>query len=135
MKRLLIGLCLCLLLPSAIFANPTDIQVLTVARSFAAQLDHGDFQAAYRSASPLMRLLNDEQQWQVDAARSRQVLGKVLKRELRRIRAVDSPSEMPDDDYRLLLFDASTEYKKSAAEVVTLHKVGGDWKVCAYSLR
>lgn len=135
MKALAIGVCLFLLLPSAIFAKPTDIEVLTVARSFATQLDSGDFQAAYRSASPLMRLLNDEQEWLNDASRTRQVLGKVTKRELRRIRAVDSPSEMPDDDYRLLLFDTSTEHKKSAAEVVTLHKVDGDWKVCAYSLR
>lgn len=135
MKRLLLGFGLILMLALPCLADSTDDQALNAARSFAAIIDDENLQAAYWSGSPLLRLANEEQTWLEETARAQRMLGKVLAREAKRIRAVTSPADMPDDNYRLILFDAHTERKASAVEVLLIHQVDGVWQVCAYSIR
>lgn len=135
MRKLLLGLCLILLLTVPSLADNIDDQALSIARTFAALVDDENFQAAYWSGSPLLHLANAEQAWLNKTARTQQVLGKVLERELKKIRSVTSPADMPDDDYRIILFDARTEHKAKAAEVILVHPVDGIWQVCDYSIR
>ncbi|HEY5675130.1 MAG TPA: DUF4019 domain-containing protein [Malonomonas sp.] len=135
MKTVLLGICCLFLAVVPCLANDIDNRAIAAARSFTEIVDEGNFQAAYWFAAPLLRLANAEQLWTESTARSQRVLGKVLDRKLKRIKAVSSPPGLPDDDYRIILFDALTEYKAAAAEVILLHQVAGLWQVCSYSIR
>lgn len=135
MKTALFGLCCFLLLASPCLANNSDDLAIAAASNFAEIVNDGNIAAAYWIGSPLLRLANVEQNWIDAIARRQRVLGKVLVRQLRQIRVVSSPPELPDDDYRIILYDAKTEYKAEAAEVILLHKVAELWQVCAYSIR
>ena len=135
MKRLLLGFFLILLLIMPSFAEGTDEQAIIAAENFAQMIDDGNFQAAYWSGSALLQLANEEQQWLDKTARTQLVLGKVIRRELKRVRAVTSPADLPDDEYRTILFEAHTERKEKAAEVLQVHQVNGIWQVCAYAIR
>ncbi len=105
------------------------------ARTFAKVIDDSNYQAAYWIGSPLLRLANAEQEWIDRTARSQLLLGKVLERNLKQIRTVTGPANLPDDDYRIILFMARTEYKAEAAEVILLHQVNRLWQVCSHSIR
>ena len=135
MKTALLGISCFLLLVLPCLANDIDELAITAAYRFAEIVDDENISAAYWSGSPLLRLANAEQQWIDDTARSQRVLGKILERKLRRLKAVSSPPGLPDDDYRIILFDAKTEHKLEAAEVILLHQVAGLWQVCSYSIR
>jgi len=135
MKTVLLGFCCFWLLVVPCLANDIDEQAITAARSFAEIVDDGNISAAYWTGSPLLRLANAEQQWIDNTARSQRVLGKALVRKLKRIKTVSSPPGLPDDDYRIILFDTETENKAGAAEVILLHQVTGLWQVCSYSIR
>ena len=135
MKAILLGCACFFLLAMPCLADNVDEHALTAAGSFAALIDDNNFQAAYWSGSPLLQRANVEQQWIDLTERSKLVLGKVLTRSLKRIRAATSPPFLPDDDYRIILFEAQTEYKAKAAEIILAHQVDGSWKVCSYSIR
>ncbi len=134
MRHLVAGIFLLLLAVTA-FADDLDDQALSSALNFATTIDDGNFQAAYWLASPLLRLMVPEQEWIDKSERTRQVLGRVLQRELIRLRTATSPADFPDDDYRMLYFESRTERKNKAAEVILLHRVDGLWRVCDYLLR
>lgn len=135
MKTILLGFCCLLLVVSPCRANDFDEQAIAAAHSFAESVDIGNISAAYWTGSPLLRLANAEQSWIDDTERSQRVLGRPIARNLKRIKTVSSPPGLPDDDYRIILFDTETEHKAEAAEVILLHKVNGLWQVCSYSIR
>ncbi len=134
-KAILLSVCSVFLLGTFCFAGAVDDRAIAAGASFATIIDDGNFQAAYWVGSTLLRLANVEQEWLDRTARSQLVLGKVLERKFTRIRAVTSPAGLPDDDYRIILFTARTEYKAEAVEVILLHQVNGFWQVCSYSIR
>lgn len=134
-KAILLSVCSVFLLGTFCFAADVDERAIAAGSSFAAIIDDGNFQAAYWVGSPLLRLANPEQEWLDRISRSQLVLGKVLERKLTHLRAVTSPAGLPDDDYRILLFTARTEYKAEAVEVIFLHQVNDFWQVCSYSIR
>lgn len=135
MKSLLSGMFLLLLLVVPALADDLDDQALSSAINFVTTIDDGNLQAAYWMASPLLQLMIPEQQWVDQADRTQQVLGHVLQRKLKRLRSATSPANFPDDDYRMLYFEARTERKSKASEVILLHRVDGLWRVCEYSIR
>jgi len=136
MKKLLIGTGLFFLLLTAPgFANESEELVLDAAKEFVSLIDNGNRQAAYWSGSPLLQLANIEEIWVDKVVRTQQILGRPLHRNLKRIRAVTSPPDLPDDNYRIVLFDTQTERKAKAAEVLILHQVDGSWRVCDYTIR
>lgn len=135
MKKILVGVSLLLLLcVPGLASEPKDL-AFEAAETFAMLIDEGNFQAAYWSGSPLLHLANIEEVWLDKVARKQQIMGKTLQRNLKRVRAVTSPADLPDDDYRIILFDTRTERKAKAAEVLILHRVDGIWRVCDYSIR
>lgn len=135
MKKLISGMFLLLLLTVPAFADNLDDQALSSALTFASTIDDGNFQAAYWMASPLLHLMVPEQLWIDKTDRTQQVLGQVLQRELKLLRKASSPSNFPDDDYRMIYFESRTERKSKASEVILLHLVDGLWRVCEYSIR
>jgi hypothetical protein len=135
LKVVLLSICSVFLLGSFCIAADLDDRAIAAGASFATIIEDGNFQAAYWVGSPLLRLANPEQEWLDRIARSQQVLGKVLERKFKHLRAVTSPAGLPDDDYRIILFTARTEYKAEAVEVILLHQVNGFWQVCSYSIR
>lgn len=134
MRILILGLGLLFLTALPAFTADIDAQALQAAHSFTSTIDDGNIQAAYWAGSPLLRVMNPEQEWFDQTLRSQQVLGKVLERTLNRIRAVASQSLFPDDDYRQVYFETRTERKAKAAEVILLHSVEGVWQVCDYAI-
>jgi len=134
MRKILLGFCLLFLLTVPSLAENTDDQVLSAARSFAELIDDGNFQAAYWNGSPLLQLANPEQVWLDSVERNQRVLGKVLSRELNKIRSVTSFAKLPDDNYQIVLFASRTMYKAEAHETLFLHQVDGIWQVCSYKV-
>ena len=135
MKTILLGFCCFFLLAVPCLADISDDLAIASAHTFATNIDGGNLQAAYWSGAPLLRLADDAQVWIDRIARTQLVLGKVVERNLTRIRTVTSPPGLPDDDYRIILFAARTEHKAAAAEVILLHQVTGLWQVCSYMIR
>lgn len=134
MKKLLIGFCLLFMLTVPSFADDLNDQVLTAAHSFATLVDDGNFQAAYWSGSPLLQLANVEQEWLDRVERSQRVLGKVITRSLKKTHTIISSANLPDDTYRVVLFDSQTLYKAKAHETLLLHQIDGSWQVCSYRI-
>ena len=128
----LFGLCV---FTSTSLANTVPEQVIAIAETFATTIDSENYQAAYMSGSELLRLANDEQIWIDRIERNQAMLGKVLQRTLKTIRAVTSPADFPDGDYLWVSFAARTEHKAKAAEVILVEQRGGIWAVCSYSIR
>ena len=122
MKRLflsfLFGLFSLCLFTSTSFATNFQAQAVGIAESFSTTIDSGNIQAAFMSGSELLHLANDEQSWIDRAERKQIMLGKVLQRTLKLVRAVTSPPDFPDGDYLWVYFDARTERKAKAAEVI-----------------
>jgi len=135
MKKFLIGLFLLVVMAGSGYADEKDDLAINAAMAFAGLIDDGNIQAAYWVGSPLLQLANEEQGWLNKTARTQKVLGKVLERKLKKVRSVTSPADFPDDDYRIMLFDARTEHKDKAAEVILAHKVNGIWQICSYAIR
>ncbi len=135
MKKLLVGFFLLVVLAGSGYADEKDELAINAAVTFAGLIDDGNIQAAYWVGSPLLQLADDEQQWLDKTERAQKVLGKVLERKLKKIRSVTSPADFPDDDYRIMLFDARTEHKEKAAEVILAHQVEGSWQICSYAIR
>ncbi len=128
----LFGLCV---FTSTSLADTVPEQVIAIAETFATTIDSENYQAAYMSGSELLRLANDEQILIDRIERNQAMLGKVLHRTLKTIRAVTSPPNFPDGDYLWVCFDARTEHKAKAAEVILVEQRGGIWAVCSYSIR
>lgn len=140
MKAKIISNCLLCILLLGLLGTPClayniEEQALASANTFAEIIDDSNFQAAYWSSSPLLRLVNDEQQWVETTERRQKVLGRVLERKVKHTRSANGPASFPDGNYRIILFDARTEHKAEAVEVVYVHQVDGLWQVCDYSIR
>lgn len=134
MKSLLLGLCLLLLLPTFSVGDEIDSQALAAAFSFASLIDEQNLPAAYWMGSPLLQRANAEQEWIARAERSQRVLGKVMTRKLNRLRTKTRIAYLPDDDYRVIIFEVKTEHKAIADETMLVHQVNGLWQVCSYSI-
>jgi len=131
----LFGLCSLCLFTSVSLADTFPAQAIAIAETFATTIDSRSYQAAYMSGAELLRLANDEQSWIDKTERKQIVLGKVLQRTLKSVRAVTSPSDFPDGDYLWVYFDARTERKVKAAEVILVEQRDSAWAVCSYSIR
>ncbi|SHJ72860.1 Protein of unknown function [Malonomonas rubra DSM 5091] len=133
--KIFYSLCLLVILCIPSFADDVDDQALSAALSFTATIDDGNFQAAYWMGSPLLQLMTSAEQWIDKADRTQRILGKVLEREVKKLRTATSPAHFPDDEYRMIYFESRAERKAKAAEVILLHRVDGLWRVCDYSIR
>ncbi len=117
------------------FATILPQQASLKAEAFAQLIDQRQFEIAYQSSSPLMQLIFDQQDWIIQTQRLQQLLGPVQQRTLKAVRVVSTFPQLPDGDYLVVQYEARTELKNHAAEIILLKKQEAGWEVCSYSIR
>lgn len=135
MKRLSLFSILFVLSCSICSANFSSSQALSKAEQFVSLVDGGEYRTAYLSSSELLRLSTPEDEWIVERRLSERLLGHVLERKLVSLKARDTYPGLPDGDYLVVYFEAQTEFKVKAAEVLLLCKSADRWEVCSYRLK
>lgn len=139
MKKLfifsLLGLFSLLMIPAGALANLLSHDAVAAAEHFAQVIDSGNSVTAYNQASPLLRVTQDEQEFKDDIERTHRLLGPVQQRKLTAIRSIGIYPRFPDGDYLIIQFEARTQYKNKAAEVILLRQEDGAWLVADYSIR
>ncbi len=124
-----------ILINSICLASNFPSQAIIAAEQFIAQLDNHKYLAAYKDASDLLHLSISEPDWLEKRERSGLLLGAVQGRKLVSIRARDTYPGFPDGDYLVVYFEAQTQRKQKAAEVVLVKLIANSWQVCSYRLK
>jgi hypothetical protein len=132
---LLVGLSGLLLAPAGTLANLLSQDAVATAERFARIIDSGNSSAAYSQASPLLRLAQDEQEFAIAIERGQKLLGPVQQRQLTALRSIGIYPRFPDGDYLIVQFEAVTQYKSKAVEVILLRHQDNVWLVVDYSIR
>ncbi len=109
-------------------------QAIVVAEQFTVFLDKQDYSTAYNNGSEILRVLHAKSDWIKKRERSDILLGSVQERKLASIRARNSYPGLPDGDYLVVYYEAQTQHKQKAAEVLLVKLVGDSWQVCSYRL-
>jgi len=139
MKKLivisLLGLCGLLLAPAGTLATLLSQDAIAAAERFVRIIDSGNSNAAYSQASPLLRLAQDEQEFAIAIERAQKLLGPVQQRQLTALRSIGIYPHFPDGDYLIVQFEAVTQYKSKAVEVILLRNLDDVWLVVDYSIR
>jgi hypothetical protein len=116
-------------------ANIFPSQAIQQAEQFTSLIDNRNYHDAYQSSSDLLRLSTIESEWIFERGRSDKLVGHVLERKLVAVKARDSYPSLPDGDYLIVYYEARTEHKAKAAEVLLLSKNADRWAVCGYRLK
>ena len=135
MKRLYLFTILFVLSCSICSANLFSSEAIHQAEQFSSLIDNGDYQAAYQSSSVLLHISLSEQEWNIERDRTEKLLGRVLERKLVSIKSRDSYPGLPDGNYLIVYYEAKTERKSKAAEVLLLSRYANRWEVCGYKMR
>ncbi|MFO7767061.1 MAG: DUF4019 domain-containing protein [Pelovirga sp.] len=131
----LIGICILLSVTIGHSSNLLSADAVSAAERFARIIDSGNSSAAYSQASPLLRLVQKEQEFVSAIERAHLLLGPVQQRQLTALRSIGSYPRLPDGDYLIVQFETRTLHKNKAAEIILLRHQGGTWLVADYSIR
>jgi len=123
------------LFSSTCFADNFPTQAISAAEQFISLIDKKDYDSAYKVSSDLLKMIDAESEWIKERELSVLLLGTVQERKLVSIQARDSYPSLPDDEYLLIYFEARTERKEKAAEVLLVNLAGDAWQVCSYLLK
>ncbi|WP_321368093.1 DUF4019 domain-containing protein [uncultured Desulfuromusa sp.] len=110
-------------------------QAVIAAEKFTRLLDNKEYRLAYSAGSELLKTIDAEPEWVRERELSDLLLGTVQNRKLVSIRARDTYPGLPDDEYLVIYFEARTERKEKAAEVLLVNLSGDSWQVCSYRLK
>lgn len=120
---------------SVCLADNFPAQAISAAEQFTRLVDKKDYDSAYKAGSDLLQMVDAESEWIKERELSALLLGNVQERKLVSIRARDAYPGLPDGEYLLIYFEARTERKEKAAEVLLVNLTGGVWRVCSYHLK
>jgi DNA-binding CsgD family transcriptional regulator len=110
---------------------PVDLdQLQTVARSWLALIDQGEWQASHTASGSSFRSAISASAWGQAAAQARQPLGRVVKRELLEYGSQSAPREM-----RIVLFRTDFANQTGTTETVTLEPEGDAYRVVGYWIK
>jgi hypothetical protein len=135
MKRLSIAAILFVLSCFICSASLLPSQALNQAEQFIALIDNQEYKTAFNNSSLLLQTLTSRQEWIAERGRSVELLGSVQDSKLVAIKARSSYPGLPDGDYLIVYYEARTERKEKAAEVLLLSKNANLWSVCSYRLK
>ncbi|HMB16497.1 MAG TPA: DUF4019 domain-containing protein [Pelovirga sp.] len=139
MKKLtsitLIGIYTLLTVTIGYSSDLLSADAVAAAERFAQVIDNGNSRAAYSQASPLLRQSQNEQEFVTTIERAQLLLGPVQQRQLTALRSIGIYPRFPDGDYLIVQFEARTQHKNKAAEVILLRHQDGVWLVADYSIR
>jgi hypothetical protein len=120
---------------SICLADNFPTQAISAAEQFTRLVDKKDYDSAYQASSDLLKMVDAESGWIKERELSARLLGSVQERKLVSIRARDTYPGLPDGDYLLIYFEARTERKEKAAEVLLVNLTDDVWRVCSYRLK
>ena len=135
MNRVLCLIVISVLFSSISLAGDLESEALQQAEQFVSQIDNQDYHAAYNATSELFQLSSSEREWISGREITVKILGPVHDRRLVSVKARDSYPGLPDGDYVIVYYEAQTEKKTKAAEVVLLSYIADNWQACKYSLK
>lgn len=135
MKRLLLLVLLLTLSCPICSANLLSSAAIQQAEKFVSLIDNHSLKKAHESTSDLLRLSEPEDEWIIERELTEKLLGTVLDRKLASVKVRDHYLGLPDGDYMIVYFEARTERKAKAAEVLLLVKDVDNWSVCSYMLK
>jgi len=134
-SRIFISIIFLSVFSSFCFASNFPVQAISAAEQFTRLLDKKDYNSAYKGSSDLLKMIDAESEWIKERRLSDHLLGTVQERKLVSIRARDTYPGLPDDEYLVIYFEARTERKEKAAEVLLVNLAGDVWQVCSYRLK
>ena len=135
MKKVILFAVITCLSASTTTASLFPSDAIQEAERFVSLIDNQEYQTAYQATSNLLRLTTTEDEWIDNREVSAALLGEVLERELVSVKERDHYPGLPDGDYLIVYFEARTELKKAAAEVLLLTKDVHQWAICKYRLK
>jgi DNA-binding CsgD family transcriptional regulator len=112
----------------AVPVNLDKVQV--AARAWLALIDRGEWQASHTASGSAFRSAIPASAWGQAAARARQPLGRVVKRELLEYGSQSAPRET-----RIVLFRTDFANRTGTTETVTLERDGGEYRVVGYWIK
>ncbi|SEA38939.1 Protein of unknown function [Desulfuromusa kysingii] len=122
-------------LSSVCLAGNFPSQAVKAAEKFTQLLDNKEYRSAYSASSALLKMVDTEPEWVKERELSGLLLGTVQDRKLVSIHARDTYPGLPDDEYLVIYFEARTQRKAKAAEVLLVSLAGEAWQVCSYHLK
>ena len=123
------------LFSSFCLASNFSSQAIFAAESFTGHIDQEDYSTAYANASELFQVSLSKQDWIKEREQANFLIGAVQERKLVSVHARTTFPRLPDGEYLVVYFEAKTERKEKAAEVVLVKSTGDSWKVCSYRLK
>jgi hypothetical protein len=134
-RIIILSVILLSLFSSVCFSSNFPAQAISAAEQFTELLDRKDYGSAYKASSDLLKMMDEKSDWIKERELSGLLLGAVQERKLVSIRARDAYPGLPDDEYLVIYFEARTERKEKAAEVLLVNLAGEVWQVCSYRLK
>lgn len=134
-RIILLSVILLSLFSSVCLSSTFPSQAISAAEQFTELLDRKDYDSAYKVSSDLLKMIDAKSDWIKERALYGLLLGAVQERKLVSIRARDAYPGLPDDEYLVIYFEARTERKEKAAEVLLVNLAGEVWQVCSYRLK
>ncbi|MFE8108245.1 DUF4019 domain-containing protein [Sphingomonas melonis] len=116
-------------------ARPTETDASSAARSWAALLDGGQWDASWRAAGSMFKSQLTSAQWATTIQSVRQPLGRVSSRTLQSVVQTKTLPGAPAGDYQVLQFQTRFATKPDAVETIVLARENGSWRVSGYFIR
>lgn len=132
-SMILIGLLLSV--STSISAKLLPSTAITTAERFVVMLDNNHDRQAYEQTSALLQLQTQADTWIHEQRMTSKMLGNILNRRLFTVKARETYPGLPDGNYLIVAFEAETQHKAKAIEVLLLKEESSDWQVCKYSIR
>ncbi len=124
----------CLLVSTGLASNFPS-QAIVAAEKFAGFIDKEKYDTAYDSASDFFQITLSKEEWIKKRQQTNFLVGSVQERKLVSVRSRTEYPRLPDGEYLVVYFEARTEYKEKAAEVMLVKLDGDSWQVCSYRLK
>ena len=130
-----VGLMLALAFSITVGAQAADGDPAAVANHWLHLVDHADYAASWREATPGIQSRVALADWPHTLAPTREPLGAVVSRKLAGEQEAHVLPGAPDGDYRILKFDTRFANKRAATETLVLKHDPGAWAVAGYFIR
>jgi len=118
MKHLVSLIIISVLFSSLSLAGDFESEALQQAEQFVSQIDNQDYHTAYNATSELFQLSSSEKKWIDGRKITEKILGPIYDRRLVSMKARESYPGLPDGDYMIVYYEARTERKTKATEIL-----------------
>ncbi|WP_206542345.1 DUF4019 domain-containing protein [Sphingomonas sanguinis] len=115
--------------------RPAETDASSAARSWAALLDSGQWDASWRAAGSMFKSQLTSAQWATTIQAVRQPLGRISSRTLQSVVQTKTLPGASAGDYQVLQFQTRFATKPDAVETIALARENGRWRVSGYFIR